>query len=58
MTVRELFNYLMECCDKGFDEATVLVCDRHGNPFDGFCVTSALRIEEKDGENTVVLQTN
>ena len=58
MTCRELFNYLMECCDKGFDDAVIIVCDHRKNPLtDGNCVASALRIAEKDGDNTVVIQT-
>ena len=58
MTCQELFNYLMECCDKGFGDAVVIVCDRRENPLtEGVCVASALRIAEKNGDNTVVIQT-
>ena len=59
MQARELYCYLLECCEKGFDKAEVIVCDRRENPLtDGNCINSVLRIEEKDGENTVVIQTN
>ena len=58
MTARELFDYLMECCDKGFGDAVVVVCDNRENPLtDGNCVASALRIAEINGDNTVVIQT-
>lgn len=58
MTARELFDYLMECCDKGFGDAIVIVCDNRENPLtDGLCVASALRIAEKGGDKTVVIQT-
>lgn len=57
MTARELFDYLMECCDKGFGDAVVIVCNHRENPLtDGECVVSALRIAEKGGDNTVVIQ--
>ena len=58
MTVQELYEYLMGCCDKGFGKSSVLVCDHRDNPLsDCLCVAGVLRIEEKDGENTVVIQT-
>ena len=58
MTASELFDYLMESCDKGFGDAEVFVCDHRENPLsDGICVASVLRIEEKDGDRSVVLQT-
>ena len=57
MKARELLCYLMECCDKGFED-DVVVCDHRENPLtDGLCVVSALRIEEKDGDKTIVIQT-
>lgn len=57
MTVRELFNFLMECDDKGFGNALVLVCDERDNPFtDGDCVSDALRVTWQDGDMRVVLQ--
>jgi hypothetical protein len=58
MTERELYDYLMQCCDRGLGEADVLVCDKRENPStDSLCVAGALRIEEKDGDITVVLLT-
>jgi hypothetical protein len=58
MTARELFDYLMECCDKGFGDADVFVCDKRENPLtDGICVCGAIRIEEKDGEKSVIITT-
>ena len=58
MTARELYEYLMQCCDRGFGGADVLVCDKRDNPItDSICVADALRIEEKDGDSTVVLLT-
>ena len=57
MTVRELYEYLMQCCDHGFGDAVVYVCDRRDNPLtDGICVADTLRIEDKDGKS-VVLET-
>ena len=41
MTVRELYEYLMGCCDKGFGEASILVCDCRENPIsDCLCVAT------------------
>ena len=58
MTVRELYEYFMQCFDHGFCDAVVYVCDRRDNPLtDGICVADALRIEDKDGEKSVVLET-
>lgn len=58
MTVRELYEYLMECCDKGFGGADVFVCDRRENPLtDKICVCGAMRIDCKDEEKSVVITT-
>ena len=58
MTVQELYGYLMECSDKGFGNALVVVCDKRDNPItDGDCVMDALRVSWKDGDCRVVLQT-
>lgn len=58
MTVRELFNFLMQSDDKEFGNALVVVCDKRDNPItDGDCVVDAVRIEWQDGDKRVVLQT-
>ena len=58
MTVRELYEYLMQCDDSGFGKADVFVCDERENPLtDSLCVCGAIRIEEKDGEKSVVITT-
>lgn len=58
MTARELFDYLMECCDNGFGEADVFVCDKRENPLtDSLCVCGAIRIDCKDEEKSVVITT-
>ena len=59
MKVSELYEWLMQSCDRGFGKAEVLVCDKGENPItDGWCVCNALRIEGKDGEKHIVLQTD
>lgn len=59
MTVRELYEYLMECCDKGFGDADVFVCDRRENPLtESLCVCGAMRIDYKDEEKSVVITTD
>ncbi len=58
MTVRELHNYLMECCDKGFGDADVFVCDYRENPLtDILYVCGAMRIDCKDEGKSVVITT-
>jgi hypothetical protein len=58
MTVNELYGYLMECCDHGFGDAMVVVCDKTYNPItDSDCICDAVRIEWKAGDSRVVLQT-
>ena len=58
MTVRELFEYMLQCDDNGFGSAEVLVCDNRDNPTtDGVCIMDALCVEWKDGASRVVLQT-
>lgn len=58
MKVRELYEYLMECCDKGFGDADVFACDHRENPLtDSLCVCGAMRIDCKDGEKSVVITT-
>ena len=58
MKVIELYEYLMECCDKGFSDADVFVCDHRENPLtDSLCVCGAMRIDCKDKEKSVVITT-
>ena len=58
MTVRELFDFLMNCDDKGFGNALIVVCDKRDNPItDGECIMDAVRVEYKDGDKRVVIQT-
>ena len=58
MTVQELYEYLMQCADKGYGKSLVVVCDKRDNPItDCDCIMDALRVEWKDGDSMVVLQT-
>ena len=58
MTARELFDFLMNCVDKGFGNALIVVCDKRDNPImDGECIMDAVRVEYKDGDKRVVIQT-
>lgn len=57
MTVKELLGYLMECDDRGFGNAMVMVCEKTYNPItDSDCIDDAVRIEWKAGDSRVVLQ--
>lgn len=58
MKVRELYEYLMECCDKGFGDAELFVCDNRDNPLtDGLSIADCSRIESRSDGRSVVLQT-
>ena len=58
MTVNELKDYFTRLADNGHSDALVMVANKSWNPLtDGDDICDCILLNWKDGESTVVLQT-